>query len=394
MINIVDRNKDLAIPPLFRLGFRPFFLLGSAYAVLAIILWLMMLHSGQPAALQVPALWWHVHEMLFGFAFAIVAGFLLTAVQNWTGINGTKQYPLMGLVGLWLLVRILFWLPLPVWFALLAELLFLAGCGYEVGRRVIKVKRWNNLIFIGLFILAAMADIAAFATLQQPLPFSASHVWMAMLWWFTLLLSVMGTRVIPFFTARRFQFEKAQGYVWLDWLANVPLVLLFVASFVPSVSAPFEPALMLISGLAQLVRLMRWKPWKTLAEPLVWSLHLGYACIPLSLILRAVVSDSYFSHNMLHLFVIGALGGIVLSMIARVTLGHTGRNVYAGPSMAIPLALLLLAAVIRSFGAALFTQHYMLIIDLTGTLWVAAFVMYLFYFAPMLMKTRADGHPG
>jgi uncharacterized protein involved in response to NO len=394
MINIVDRNKDMAIPPLFRLGFRPFFLLGSGYAVIAVILWLFMLHAGQPLALQVPALWWHVHEMLFGFAFAIVVGFLLTAVQNWTGINGTKQYPLMGLAGLWLVARILFWLPLPVWAALSVELLFLAGCGYEVGQRVIKAKRWNNLIFIGLFILAAIADSAAFGTLQLALPFSASNVWMAMLWWFTLLLSVMGTRVIPFFTARRFKFEKAQGYVWLDWMANVPLVLLFAGSFAPAVTASFEAALMLVSGIAQLARLIRWKPWKTLAEPLVWSLHLGYLCIPLSLILRALSSNSYFSHNMLHLFVIGALGGIILSMIARVTLGHTGRNVYAGPSMAIPLALLLLSAVIRSFGAALFTQHYMLIIDLTGTLWVAAFVVYLFYFAPMLLKTRADGHPG
>ncbi|MHA2938593.1 NnrS family protein [Vibrio sp. RC27] len=394
MVNIVDRKQELLIPPLFRLGFRPFFLLGSVYAVIAIILWVVMLHLGQPEQLQVPALWWHVHEMLFGFAFAIVVGFLLTAVQNWTGINGTKHYFLILLSSLWLLVRVLFWVDIPVAWVLSLELVFIALCGYEIGWRVIRAKRWNNLIFIGLFILAFIADIASFRTLAEDAPFSSSDVWMAMLWWFTLLLSVMGARVIPFFTARRFQFEKPQNSKWLDILSNAPLIILFGSSFITTQHNTLVAVLMLISGVAQLVRLWRWQPLKTFSEPLVWSLHLGYLCIPLSLILRAGLGDSFLSHNLLHLFVIGALGGIILSMISRVTLGHTGRNVYAGPNMKWAFVLLFSAAIIRSFALPLFPQFYFAIIDITATVWIAAFGIFIFKFAPMLVQTRADGNPG
>jgi uncharacterized protein involved in response to NO len=394
MINIVDRKQELSIPPVLRLGFRPFFLLGSVYAVIAIVLWVIMLHLGQPQQLQVPALWWHVHEMLFGFSFAIVVGFLLTAVQNWTGINGTKHIRLLALVALWLSVRLLFWFEVPLTLIMGIEILFIAISGYEVGWRVVQAKRWNNLVFIGLFVLAALADFASFITLNGTVSFTASDVWMAMLWWFTLLLSIMGARVIPFFTARRFKFEKAANSRWLDGAANAPLVVLFIASFFPTMPVEIESALMAISGMAQLVRWWRWKPLRTLSEPLVWSLHIGYVCIPLSLVLRAVMSDGYLSHNLLHLFVIGAIGGIVLSMISRVTLGHTGRDVYAGPSMTWAFIMLFAAALIRSVGLSFFPQWYFAVIDLTALLWVVAFALFLVKYSSMLLRSRADGNPG
>lgn len=125
MINIIDKRVEERIPAVLRLGFRPFFLLGSVYAVVAMVAWVWMFQTGQPPRLQAPALWWHVHEMLFGFAMAIVAGFLLTAVQNWTGITGTKSYRLALIVALWLMVRILFWLPVPLWLTSSIEALFL-----------------------------------------------------------------------------------------------------------------------------------------------------------------------------------------------------------------------------------------------------------------------------
>lgn len=394
MINIVDRKQALLIPPLLRLGFRPFFLLGSLYAIIAIVLWVMMLHVGQPEQLQVPALWWHVHEMLFGFSFAIVVGFLLTAVQNWTGINGTKHYRLLALFGLWLVVRLLFWFAVPLTLIMVIELIFIAASGYEIGWRVIQAKRWNNLVFIGLFLLAAVADYASFITLNGSVSFTSSDVWMAMLWWFTLLLSIMGARVIPFFTARRFKFEKATNSAWLDGACNAPLVVLFIASFFSTMPIGIESLLMMMSGIAQLVRWWRWKPLRTFSEPLVWSLHIGYVCIPLSLLLPAIMSDAYFSHNLLHLFVIGAIGGIILSMISRVTLGHTGRDVYAGPNMKWAFIMLFAAALIRSVGLSVFPHLYFAVIDLTALLWVVAFGLFLVKFSTMLLRTRADGNPG
>ncbi|ELB2827482.1 NnrS family protein [Vibrio alginolyticus] len=394
MLNITDKKVEEKIPALLRLGFRPFFLFGAIYGIVAIALWVWMFQSGQPNALTVPALWWHVHEMLFGFSMAIVVGFVLTAVQNWTGINGTKHYMLLALFGLWLVPRILLWTPAPLWLTSSIEAVFLLFVAYEVGIRVYRAKGWRNLFFVPLFLLAIFANFASYATIKGMPPFSSSAVWQAMLWWFTLLLSVMGGRVIPFFTARRFNFEKAQPLAWLEWFANLPLVMLFVLSFFPVTFAELGSPLMLFAGVAQLVRFVRWKPWLTLSEPLVWSLHAAYLCLPLSLILRGVWGDAFASHNLIHLFAIGALGGLILAMIARVTMGHTGRMIYKGPNMSLAFAAITAAALVRSFAVIFDPANMMLWIDISGGLWIVAFGLFVWRFGVMLVTPRVDGHPG
>jgi uncharacterized protein involved in response to NO len=394
VLNITDKKVEEAIPPVLRLGFRPFFLLGSIYAVIAIAVWVWMFQSGQPTTLQVPALWWHVHEMVFGFAMAIVVGFVLTAVQNWTGINGTKHHRLAILVGLWLAPRVLLWTPTPLWLISSIEALFLAMTAFEVGTRVVKAKGWRNLFFVPLFVLAIVANFASYATVKGMPPFPSSAVWQAMLWWFTLLLSIMGSRVIPFFTARRFNFEKPQPIVWLDWVANLPLVGLFILSFFPMTFAQLGQPLMVISGLAHLIRVMRWQPWRTLSEPLVWSLHATYLCIPVSLLLRGLLDNPFASHNMLHMFAIGAIGGVILAMIARVTMGHTGRAIYQGPNMSVAFAAIILAALVRSLGVAFFPQYLIESVNISAALWIFAFAMYVGMFGKMLITPRVDGHPG
>ncbi|HHX8675116.1 TPA: NnrS family protein [Vibrio alginolyticus] len=394
MLNITDKKVEEKIPALLRLGFRPFFLFGAIYGIVAIALWVWMFQSGQPNALTVPALWWHVHEMLFGFSMAIVVGFVLTAVQNWTGINGTKHYMLLALFGLWLVPRILLWTPAPLWLTSSIEAVFLLFVAYEVGIRVYRAKGWRNLFFVPLFLLAIFANFASYATIKGMPPFSSSAVWQAMLWWFTLLLSVMGGRVIPFFTARRFNFEKAQPLAWLEWFANLPLVMLFVLSFFPVTFAELGSPLMLFTGVAQLVRFVRWKPWLTLSEPLVWSLHAAYLCLPLSLILRGVWGDAFASHNLIHLFAIGALGGLILAMIARVTMGHTGRMIYKGPNMSLAFAAITAAALVRSFAVIFDPANMMLWIDISGGLWIVAFGLFVWRFGVMLVTPRVDGHPG
>ncbi|MCG6410000.1 NnrS family protein, partial [Vibrio fluvialis] len=204
----------------------------------------------------------------------------------------------------------------------------------------------------------------------------------------------MGGRVIPFFTARRFQFDKADPKLWLDVLANGPLVALFIISFFPLAEAQLGQPLMLLAGAAQLVRWLRWQPWRTFSEPLVWSLHTAYACIPLSLLVRGLASNHFVSHNMLHLFAIGALAGLILAMIARVTMGHTGRAIYQGPNMALAFSALLLAALVRSIGVAFWPVHMMLWLNLSASLWALAFGLFVARFGVMLLTPRADGHPG
>ncbi|OIQ25693.1 NnrS family protein [uncultured Vibrio sp.] len=394
MLNITDKKVEEAIPAYLRLGFRPFFLLGSCYAVIAIALWVWMFQTGQPSALGVPSLWWHVHEMLFGFAMAIVVGFVLTAVQNWTGINGTKHHRLAVLVLLWLLPRVLFWTPAPLWLMSSIEALFLAFAAFEVATRVVKAKGWRNLFFVPLFILAIIANFASYATIKGMPPFTSAAVWQAMLWWFAILLSVMGGRVIPFFTAKRFNFEKAQPLPWLDWVANLPLVCLFILSFFPVTFAQLGQPLMVIGGIGQLVRFIRWKPWLTLSEPLVWSLHAAYLCLPLSLLLRGFVQNPFANHNLIHLFAIGALAGLILAMIARVTMGHTGRAIYEGPNMSVAFIALALAGVIRGIGVTFFPSSLIMMVNISGGLWILAFSMYIGLFGYMLITPRKDGHPG
>ena len=216
----------------------------------------------------------------------------------------------------------------------------------------------------------------------------------AVLCWFTLLLSVMGARVIPFFTARRFNFEKAQPLMWLDWLANLPLIGLFILSFFPVAFAEFAKPIMLFAGVAQLVRFLRWKPWLTLSEPLVWSLHSAYLCLPLSLILRGSWANEFATHNLIHLFAIGALGGLILAMISRVTMGHTGRMIYKGPNMSIAFLAVFCAALVRSLGVTFAPSQMLLWIDISAALWVLAFGMFVWRFGVMLITPRIDGHPG
>lgn len=332
--------------------------------------------------------------MMFGFGMAIVMGFVLTAVQNWTGMPGTKSYRLGIIVALWLLVRVLFWTPAPLWLVSSIEALFMALCAYEVGVRVVKSKGWRNLFFVPLFVLAIVANFASYATIKGLPPFSSSAVWQAMLWWFALLLSVMGARVIPFFTARRFNFDKPQPLLWLEWASNLPIVILFVLSFFPLTFSELAAPIMLFAGAAQLVRVMRWKPWLTLSEPLVWSLHLSYLCLPVSLTLRGAWDNPMAQHALIHLFAIGTFGGVILAMIARVTMGHTGRAIYEGPSMWLAFSLLIVAAVVRSVGTALYPEWMMQWIEVAAAMWIVAFGLYVVKFAKMLITARVDGHPG
>ncbi|CAH0525032.1 NnrS family protein [Vibrio hippocampi] len=394
MINITDNKVEQAIPPWLRLGFRPFFLLGAIYAIVSIAVWAYLFQRGQPEALQVPSLWWHGHEMLFGFAMAIVAGFVLTAVQNWTGQAGTKHHRLFALVLLWLIPRVLFWLPIPIWVAALVETLFLVALAYEVGSRVVKAKGWRNLFFVPLFLAAMIANALSYTALTGIIAVSASAIWQAMLWWFALLLSVMGGRVIPFFSAKRFNFTKPQPLKWLEWAANLPLMALFLLSFSHVWMTKYGSTLMLVAGVFQLWRWCRWLPWKTISEPLVWSLMLSYVCLPLSLLARGLVDDALASHTLLHLFAVGALGGLILAMISRVTMGHTGRAIYEGPNMSLAFIAIILAAVVRGFAAVFWPQHLFILIDISATLWVFAFAMFCLKFGYMLVSPRVDGHPG
>ncbi|SDJ78599.1 uncharacterized protein involved in response to NO [Ferrimonas sediminum] len=404
MLNIDDPNHIETTPALLRLGFRPLFLGGATIACILIPIWLWAWYSPQSSPVLTNAffspvipIWWHPHEMLFGFAMAIVAGFLLTAVQNWTNQPGLKGTPLAVVVACWLSARILLLLPMaiPLWLPALADTAFLLLTAAKLAHSIIKVKQWRNVAFPVLIAIAAGANLFSYYALAQRDMVTASTLWQAMIWWMALMISFVGGRVVPFFTALRLKIDKAQPLAWLDWPVFAGLALIAINSVAHVVSGMALSALLGVTGLLQLVRQARWSAHKTAKEPLLWSLHLSYLCIALALIGMALFPDNpHAERQLLHLVGVGAIGGMCLAMISRVTLGHTGRNIYQGPWMSPAFAAILVAALVRALFPILWPQSTQLWHWLAGSLWSFAFGLFLLHYTAFLCRPRLDGRPG
>ncbi|MBB6342889.1 uncharacterized protein involved in response to NO [Pseudomonas fluvialis] len=393
---IVDKRTALAIPPLLRLGFRPFFLLGSLLAVLAIPLWIVAWLGGWHS-LQPEGGWlaWHRHEMAFGFAGAIIAGFLLTAVQNWTGRPGLSGRPLGALVALWLLARAAWWQP---WTPLLlfSNLAFFAAVAAVMARQLWAVKQTRNYPIVGVLLLLGLVDGLSLVGVQMQDDGLQRQGVLAAVWLVAAMMGLIGGRVIPFFTQRGLgRVQQVPAWEWLDQsllLGSVLIALLHAAGLA------LRPGLLLAALFALLalghgIRLARWFDKDLLRVPLLWSLHLAYAWLVLACAGMALWHLGLLDtpSPALHGLTIGAMGGLILGMLARVSLGHTGRPLELPQGFALAFVLLNLGAMLRVFGIGI---HYSLALGLAAALWTGAFALYLYRYGPMLCRTRADGHPG
>lgn len=387
-MQILDAAVEEKRWPLLRLAFRPLFLLGSLFALLALGRWLGLLSGKLGWSSSLSPLIWHGHEMLFGLVMAIVVGFLLTAVQNWTGQPGLRGAPLAALVLLWLAGRLCWWLGLPSAALLLPDLLFIAGAMLALGRSVVAVRQWRNLIFVP--VLTAFAIAHLLMVLSPTLARGAS---LAGVWLTVLLIAIVGGRVIPFFTCRRWNFDKVQESTLELALANLPLAAIALLALFDQLAHPASRLLLALTALVQLRRCWRWWDKRNWGEPLLWSLHLAYLCLPLALLVMAA-GDARQAMLAFHLLAIGTVAGMILAMIARVSLGHTGRNLKAPGLMPIAFALILAAAAARALLPLLWPQLTSLGWWLGGGLMMAALALFIAYYAPMLMKPRADGRPG
>ncbi len=383
-------------PPLWRLAFRPGFLLGGLFAVLGMARWLhWIVFPGQWESI-LPPQWWHAHEMVFGFALPVVAGFLLTAVANWTGIAGTRGSRLQLLFALWLLARCVLWLlPAWLWAAWLAEMLFLLLLLVELTRRVWARRQWRNLVFSPVLVAVAVLDTASYLAAHDPLTGTRLHY--GALWMFALLVVIVGGRVIPLFTGNRLGLHIAPAPPWLEWpaIGSVALVGATTALEPWYRPGPLLQWLYLAVCALHLYRMWRWQGWKTTGVPLLWSMHLSYLCIPLALAgLAWAGSDAVAQKNLVHLVGIGAIGGMIIAMMARVSLGHTGRPLEVPNYIALAFALVLFAALVRSLGPLLWAEHTVVTWRLSALLWIVAFTGFLVHYVPILTRPRADGKPG
>lgn len=401
MLQITDPAKEQKTLPLLRLGFRPFFLFGSVFSVVAMILWLFMLKGNLSLSPLGGMQWWHIHEMTFGFGCAITVGFLLTAVQTWTGIKGVQGNPLLLLFILWILGRVFVLFPNILGGSLssIIDISFLPISAYMLGKPIIAIKQYRNLFFVPLLLLFTLANITMHLSLSYPETFSyqlSSYTGIILI---VLLMSVISGRVVPMFTANGTKTPKAPPSPTLDKLTNIPLALsMFMLLLHPLISfnTLVFGGLLIFSGIFQTIRWFKWKPYRTLKVPLVWALHSGLMFISFGLILLGL---SYIfielpSNHIWHLITIGGIGGLIIAMTTRVSLGHTGRPLIAPKT--IPLAYLLIAtaAITRVFGPWLWTASTAVFIDISGCLWVIAFTLFIYHYMPMLLSARADNRSG
>lgn len=396
-MQLVDRKALLQIAPLWRLGFRPFFLAGTAFAALAIPLWLGVLAGWWPAWQPAGgALAWHRHEMLFGFGTAIVAGFLLTAAQNWTGRPGPSGRPLAALALLWLAARLAWLFAAPPWLLIPLELAFLPAVALAVGRTLWAVRQVRNYPTVGLLALLTFADLLVMLGLLRGDAAWQRQGVLAALWLVATMMGLIGGRVIPFFTQRGLgRPAQVAALAWLEWGAQGGLVLLAVltAAGVALQPHPAFGALFAAVALLHGVRLARWHDADLWRVPLLWSLHLAYAWMVAALAGQALWHFGWLASSSLalHALAVGGVGGLILAMVARVSLGHTGRPLQAPRAMLWAFALVNLAAVARVLLPAVLPLGALL---LAGACWTGAFALFVWHYAPLLCRPRPDGQPG
>lgn len=400
MSNVDNMNAELAITPLLRLAFRPLFLGGTLFSILAIGWWAyywVAPFDWQPYG---GPIWWHGHEMLFGFGAAIVVGFLLTAVQSWTGVPGVKGNKLAVLAGAWLLGRLLvaFGTSLPGWAVAVGDLSFLVLSAVAMAYPVLKAKQWRNLMFVPILLVLMILNAVSHWGALTGRPLIAVQALHGAILLIALVISIIGGRVIPFFTANASSYTRLPNIGWLDGISIGSIIALVIIAFIgfSAVPAPLLAVLSLTAAVFNSWRFLRWGMTHTFKTPLLWSLHLSYLFIPVGMVALFLFSMGWLSNISiaLHCFTVGAMGGMILSMISRVTLGHTGRKLQPPQLMTLGYILILAAAVMRVLLPGLFPAFTQWGILGAGVLWAAAYGIYLFYYGAMLVTPRVDGRPG
>jgi len=359
---------------LWELGFRPFYLLASSFAALSIGLWALQLNGYLPNAyLRGPM--WHAHEMLFGFTLAVLTGFLLTAAQNWSGQPTPKGAYLAALAALWVAGRLLVLSPWG-WLAAAVNVAFPLALATALAIPLYKARNRRNYFFVALLVLMAWAQLLVHLNGLEAIRIPGWAGILLGLDGMLFVICVMGGRVIPMFTNNAIPGAQALRHPWVEKIA-LGLVLLILVADALQVTGTWLALLALLSMVAHLIRLCLWRPWKTLKTPLVWVLHAAYAWIPLHLALRAMAAMDWVSSSAAtHALTTGAVGGMVIGMMTRTALGHTGRKLIAGKAEISCYALVAAAAWVRVGVPLVDASMLPVAILVSATLWSAGFAIY------------------
>ena len=392
-------DPDAKPPPgfaLFALGFRPFFLLAGISATLLVPLWVYNFAGAEPAYGYYDPLTWHGHEMLFGYTVAVIAGFLLTAARNWTGLPTPSGVWLVALVLLWLAGRLLpfFAEAVPPWVIAAVDLMFLPALAIAIAVPILRSGQKQQLVF--LLVLAALSCANLMVHLQL-LGLQASSAGAGLklaVSLVVLLVALLGGRVIPFFTDRGLGREDSRQWKTIEILAVASLVAVMAMELATAPQNAIAVAAALAASVHS-VRLYGWYRSGVWRVPLLWVLYLAYAWLIAGLLLHALGAGGLIDPRLyLHAFTLGVIGAMTLGMMARVSLGHTGREIAVGWTTTLAFVLANLAALTRVVLPLFDAQNYSLWIMLAGILWTLSFAIFVLVYARILVMPRIDGRPG
>lgn len=385
---------------LFNLGFRPFFLGAGMFALLSLSAWMgiYLLHWSIPFTnTSISPMQWHAHEMIYGYGLAVIAGFLLTAVKNWTGVQTWHGKALLSLFAIWTAARLLLLggTSLLVW-AALADLLFGLLLMVAVVSPIIQARQWKQMAVLSKLIIVVAGNSVFYLGALGYLQDGVQLALYGGLYITISLILVLGRRVIPFFIERGVSPPVSlKQYRWAD----ISILVLFVAFFInelflerPTIGLLATALLFLINGF----RLYHWHTSGIWKAPLLWGLYVSSWLINLGFLLFALVYWAGLAKILaVHVLAIGGVGLMTMSMMARVALGHTGRNIkQPSPLVGYALAALVLSVIFRAGMPLLDTQHYLWWIGVSYLCWLLGFALFLITYLPILTKPRLDGQFG
>lgn len=393
----IVRIRPGRFPAVLSYGFRPFFLLGALHAGLAMLLWLPLLRGELETLSLFAPVDWHAHELLFGFLPAIMTGFLLTAIPNWTGRLPVQGLPLLGLVVLWLAGRLVVFLSAETGWLIAAAIdcAFLLTVVVVAGREIAAGRNWRNLKVLAPVIVLLSANMlfhweaqqSGIADISRRLGLGAA----------ILLIMIIGGRIIPSFT-HNWLVRKNPGRLPVSFNRfDMAVIVISGAALAAWTLLPprlESGALLIAAGLLNILRLMRWAGERTWRDPLVFILHVGFGFVPLGLVLAglgAMAPQTVPPVAGIHAFGAGAIGCMTLAVMSRATLGHTGRMLKAGPGARMVFAAIILAAVLRL--AAICFPEVQNLIMLSAGAWAIAFLGYAACFGGMLLSPKLRAQP-
>jgi len=381
---------------LWHLGFRPFFISAILFAIIAMVLWAGMTSLGFSFRLPLNPVTWHSHEMVYGYSLAVIAGFLLTAVRNWTNEQTVHGPILAVLVVLWLLARIVPFVP----FAFNTILMAIADMAFGLGllgailHPIYKARQWKQQAFVILFLLALVAgNLLFYLSLFHLNELRPTFAISFGLYFILAIILLMARRVIPFFIEKGVGYSvQLKNWLWLDISVQV-LFVAFVLSELELLSDELAPWLAIILVVLNSIRLWQWHTRGIWYKPLLWSLYLAYAFITAGFLLAAIPKIPPFLT--LHAFAVGGVGLMTIGMMSRVAIGHTGRNVFEPPRILMLIFIVMLFAMIARVILPLITmQFYSVWLFIAQLCWITSFALMAWVYVPMLYQPRVDGRYG